>query len=80
MTSNKREQFKVSGEEIVRKIKDLIREGNVRRIIIKNDEGKTIMEFPLTVAVVGTVLAPLLAAAGALAALATDCTLEVERK
>jgi len=80
MTSTKREQFKVSGDEIVRKIKDLIREGNVRRIIIKNDQGKTIMEFPLTVAVVGTVLAPLLAAAGALAALATDCTLEVERR
>jgi hypothetical protein len=80
MTSAKREQFKVSGDEIVRKIKDLIREGNVRRIIIKNDQGKTIMEFPLTVAVVGTVLAPLLAAAGALAALATDCTLEVERR
>lgn len=78
--SVKKERFKVEGEEIIKKIKELIREGNVRRVIIKNEEGHAILEFPLTVGVIGTVLAPILAAAGALAALATSCTIEVERK
>jgi len=80
MPSNKKEQFKVSGEEIVKKIKELIKEGNVRRVKIKDENGKTLMEFTLTIGVIGTVLAPILAAAGALAALAANCTIEVERK
>lgn len=80
MPSCKKEQFKVSGEEIVKKIKELIKEGNVRRVKIKDENDKTLMEFTLTIGVIGTVLAPILAAAGALAALATNCTIEVERK
>lgn len=80
MPNEKKEQFKVSGDEIVKKIKELIKEGNVRRVTIKGEDGATIMEFPLTIGVIGAVLAPLLAAAGALAALATSCTIEVERK
>jgi hypothetical protein len=80
MAADKKEQFKVSGEEIVKKIKELIKEGNVRRVKIKDENDKTLMEFTLTIGVIGTVLAPILAAAGALAALATNCTIEVERK
>lgn len=73
------EEFKVSGEELLAKVKQLIAEGNVRRLIIKNKEGKTIVEVPLTVGVVGALLAPPLAAVGAIAALVTECTLVVER-
>jgi VanZ family protein len=76
----KREEFKVNGERLVEKIKQLIKEGNVRRIIIKDEKGDVIMELPMTIAVVGTVLAPVLAAVGALAALLTSCTIVVERK
>lgn len=76
----RREEFKVSGEKIVQKVKELIKEGNVRRIIIINDKGDTLMEIPLTLAVVGTALAPILAAVGALAALIANCTIIVERK
>ena len=76
----KREEFKVSGEKLIEKIKALIKEGNVRRITIINEKGETIMELPLTFAVVGTALAPVLAAVGALAALIANCTIVVERK
>ena len=76
----KREEFKVSGEGILKKVKELIKEGNVRRIIIINDKGETLMEIPLTFAVVGTALSPVLAAIGALAALIANCTIVVERK
>jgi hypothetical protein len=79
-TKSKREEFKVSGDEIVKKIKELIKEGNVRRIIIKNEKDETLVEIPLTIAVVGTFFAPVLAAVGALAALITNCTIVVERK
>jgi hypothetical protein len=75
-----REEFKVSGDQLVAKIKQLIKEGNVRRIIIKKEDGETLMELPLTIAVVGTVFAPILAAVGALAALVANCTIVVERK
>ena len=78
--SKKQESFKVSREEVVSTIKKLIQDGNVRRIIIKDKKGKSIAEFPLTVGVVGTVLAPVLAAAGAIAALITECTISVERE
>ena len=74
------EQFKVKGHELLKKIKELIKEGNIRRLIIKDEKGKIMMEIPMTFAVVGTVFAPVLAAIGALAALMTNCTLEVERK
>jgi hypothetical protein len=76
----KREEFKVSGEKVIEKVKELIKEGNVRRIIIINEKGETLVEIPLTIAVVGTALAPVLAAVGALAALITNCTIIVERK
>jgi hypothetical protein len=73
------EEIKVSGEELLGKVKQLIKEGNVRRLIIKNKDGKTLVELPLTVGVVGIVLAPMLAAVGAIAALVTECTILVVR-
>jgi len=74
------EEFTVNGEELVAKVKALINEGNIRRIIIKDTEGKTLVEFPLTIGVIGAVLAPILAAVGAIAALVTKCTIIVERR
>jgi hypothetical protein len=70
--------FTATGSQVIDTIKNLIHEGNVRRISIKQD-GRTIAEFPLTLGVVGAALAPPLAAVGAIAALVTDCTIEVER-
>ncbi|MBA7498117.1 hypothetical protein ES704_00852 [subsurface metagenome] len=78
--TNKKEEFKVSGEEIIEKIKKIIKEGNARRIIIKNEDGESIAEFPLTVGAVGALVAPILAAVGAIAALLTKCTIVVEKK
>ena len=75
----KREEFKVNGEELVSKVKSLINEGNIRKIIIKNKDGKTIIELSLTIGAIGAVLAPSLAAVGAVAALLTECTLIIER-
>lgn len=74
------EEFKVSGDGLLKKIKELLHEGNIRRIIIKNDEGKTLVELPLTLGIVGAALAPILAAVGAIAALVANCTLVVERR
>lgn len=74
------ETFKVKGEQLLTKVKQLIKEGNVRRIIIKDKEDKTLVEFPLTIGVIGAVLAPMLAAVGAIAALVTECTITVERE
>lgn len=74
-----KESFSVSGEQLLAKIKELIAEGNIRRITIHEKSGKELMSFPLTFGVVGAVLAPILAAVGALAALITDCTISVER-
>lgn len=73
------EEFRVQGETVIAKIKELIHEGNVRRIIVKNDQGQTIMEIPLTFGVVGAVIAPALAALGALLILASNYTIIVER-
>ena len=73
-----KESFKVAADQLVDAVKKLVHEGNVRRVIIKQD-GRTIAEFPLTVGVIGAVLAPMLAAVGAIAAVVTDCTVEVER-
>jgi len=73
------EEFRVSGEEVLAKIKELIREGNVRRVAIKNEEGKTLIDIPLMLGVVGAVLAPKAAAIGAIAALVTDCTIVIEK-
>lgn len=74
------EEFKVNGEDLLKKVKEIIAEGNVRKIIVKNKEGKSIVELPLTIGVVGAALAPLLAAVGAIAALVTECTIVVERE
>ena len=79
MDEGRKEEFKASGQEVVEKVKNLIHEGNVRRILIKQ-EGKVVMEIPMTIAAVGALIAPVLAAIGAFAALATNCTIEVERK
>lgn len=75
----KKEFFIVSGEQLLKKIKDLIREGNVRRVTLTDKSGKEIMSFPLTIGVVGTLLTPVLAAVGALAALVAECSITVER-
>ena len=74
------EEHKVPGANLVAKAKELIHEGNVRRLIVKNDQGHTVIEVPLTASVVGVVLAPALAALGAIAALAGHYTLVVERR
>ena len=74
------ESFKVSGDELMSKIKEIIKEGNARRVIIKNEKEETIIEFPLTIGAIGVVLAPVFAAVGAIAALVTDCTIVVEKK
>lgn len=73
------EQFKVEGGQLLDRVKQLLHEGNVRRIVIKQG-GRTVAEFPLTVGVIGAVGAPMLAAVGAIAALLTDCTIDVERE
>ena len=75
-----KENFTIKGEHLLQKIKELIEEGNVRRITIKDKSGKELMTFPLTFGVVGAVLAPVLAAIGALAALIGECTIAVERE
>ncbi len=72
------EEFQVNGEEIISKIKELIHEGNIRRIIIKNEEGRQILDIPLTFGVVGALIAPQLAALGAVAALLARATIVVE--
>ena len=77
--SQRTQEFTLSGDEVVHKVKELLHEGNIRRIIIKNEEGRTMLEVPLTIGVLGAALLPVLAAIGALAAIATRCTLVVER-
>ena len=79
MSEFRTEEFHVNGEELIAKIKQLIHEGNIRRIIIKDRDGKVMLEFPLTFGVVGVVLAPTLAAVGAVAALIGEATIVVEK-
>lgn len=78
-SKSSKEEFKVKGEDLIAKVKEIIHAGNVRRLIIKDKDGKTMIEIPLTVGVVGIVIAPVLAAVGAIAALVTECTILVER-
>jgi len=73
------EEFHVSGEELISKIKELVHEGNIRRVIIQNEKGRTLIDIPLSLGVVGALLAPQLAAVGAIAALITKGTIIVER-
>jgi hypothetical protein len=74
-----REQFNVSGQDLPDRIKEVIHEGNVSRIIVKHPDGHTIIEIPVTVGVIGALLAPVAAALGAIGALVTHCTIEVVR-
>lgn len=74
------EDFIIEGENLLKKVKELVQEGNIRKITIKEKSGKEMMSFPLTIGVVGTVFAPVLAAVGAVAALIGECTITVERE
>ncbi|KKT48639.1 MAG: hypothetical protein UW41_C0022G0002 [Candidatus Collierbacteria bacterium GW2011_GWC2_44_18] len=78
-TKTTEETIKVSGENLLKTVKGLIAQGNVRHITIKDKDGKTIIEFPLTIGVVGAVFLPVLAAVGAVAALIGECTISVDR-
>jgi hypothetical protein len=80
MSSTFKESFNLHGDDILKKVKELINEGNIRKIIIHDQSGKELMSFPLTVGVVGTLFAPVLAAIGAVAALIGECTITVERE
>ncbi len=73
------EEFKVTGDKLLSRIKELLHEGNIRHVTIMNDDGRTLIEFPLTFGVVGVLLAPTAAAIGALAALVTNCTIVVKK-
>jgi len=79
-SNNKEYRIKVSGNDVINKVKDIIEAGNARSIIIENEKGNKIMEFTLTIGAVATILAPILAALGALTALATKCTIVVEKR
>ncbi len=76
----RKESFQMHGDNLLKKVKELINEGNIRKITIKDKDGKELMNFPLTIGVVGVVLAPVLAAVGALAAIIGECSIEVERE
>jgi Domain of unknown function (DUF4342) len=77
--SARTEEFKVKGEAVISKIREIVHEGNVRRITIKNEDGKTYVEIPLTIGVIGAILVPVWAAIGAIAALAANLIIVVER-
>ena len=74
------EEIKVQGENLLAKVKELVHEGNVRRIVIENEKGQTLIELPLTIGVVGTLLLPMAAAVGAIAAVVTECTIRFDRR
>lgn len=74
------EEFQVAADDLVGRVKELIREGNIRRIVVRNEAGETLLEIPVTVGVIGILFAPYLAALGAVATMATRCTIAVERR
>ena len=74
------EEVEAESDQLVRKVKELLHEGNIRRIIVKNEKGENLLEIPATVGVVGAILAPWLAALGAIAAIATKCKITIERR
>jgi hypothetical protein len=78
--SSSGEEYRVCGEDLLSRVKELVREGNVRRITIRSEEGNTLIEIPLAIGVVGAMLLPVWAAVGAIAALVTNCTIAVERR
>ena len=80
MATITKESIKIQGEKLVNKVKELVKEGNVRKISIHEKDGRELMSFPLTLGVVGAVFAPVLAAVGALAALIGECSITVERE
>ena len=80
MPEDIREEIKVRGEELLKKLKEIVHEGNVRRIVIKNEDGETLLEIPLTLGVVGVALIPVWAAVGALAAYAAHYNVEIIKK
>ena len=80
MKEDVKKEFKVKGEELLKKIKELVHQGNIRKIIIKNEEGKTYLEIPVTVGLVGVVLLPVWAAIGALAAVTSNFSIEIIKK
>jgi hypothetical protein len=73
------EEFQVDGDQLVGRIKELLHEGNIRRVSIRNEEGRTLLDIPLTIGVVGALLLPQLAALGAIAALLTNATIVIEK-
>lgn len=75
----KKEELKIDGHELLKKVKELVHEGNARKITIKDDSGKSLIEIPLTIGAIGAVLVPVFAAVGAIAALVTKCTIVVEK-
>ncbi len=77
--ASRKERYRVSGDKLVGKVKELVHEGNIRRITIRDDDGKALIEIPLTIGVVGVLLLPVWAALGAIAALVANCSIEVER-
>lgn len=77
--SSDRERHRVSGDKVIAKIKELLHEGNIRHVVIKNEEGRTLIEFPVSMGLAGALLLPVWAAVGAIAAVVADCTIEVER-
>jgi hypothetical protein len=79
-TDKRTEELKVKGDALLSKVKEIVHQGNVRRITIKGGDGKTLIEVPLTVGVVGVLVSPVAAAIGAIAALAADYSIEVERE
>ncbi len=79
-TNTRSEEFQFSGDALLGKVKEIVRAGNVRRLVVKNEEGKVIVDMPLTVGVVGTLLAPQLAALGAIAALVLKGTILIEKE
>ncbi len=78
-TGKKREKHRVAGDRVVSKLKELLHEGNIRHIVIKNDEGRTLIEVPVSVGVAGALFLPVWAAVGAIAAVVSNCSIEVER-
>lgn len=80
MTEEQQEEFKVNGDDLLAKVKELVKAGNARRIILKNEAGETLIEFPLTVGAIGAVLVPVLAAVGTIAALVAKCTIVVVKR
>jgi hypothetical protein len=77
---NFKEEFKVKSEEVIGKVKELLHEGNVRKLIIKDEDGKTYLEIPVTIGIIGAVFAPALAAVGAVAAMVANLKIEVIRE